>query len=386
MLMLTYIAYIKFWGEAFFLRKADNRFVWYYYRSAFPVIWLYIIWGNIARNFDVVAVSQVLFIAVRFYLTVFGFIAVIVSLKKRQNMYYYYLAGGTAVIVIFGIFSTLVQTAFNKELAGITAYGWMLMGYFFDIVFFSAAIGYRFRVEAIERMNAMQQLFDQQQLVKQKELETLQAVYDAREEERSRISVELHDDLGSGLSTIRLLSKNEGTMEGNNLERISVQSKELLDKMSEIIWAMNMKDDQLPSLLYYIRSQSAKILQDAGIAYSFRVTEHIPDVPVSGIVRRHIYLLVKECIHNIVKHAGATHVHIELLADEQLCISVQDNGKGFDKNLVSAGNGLQNMQLHSNAVGGQLDVNSHPGTKIIFKVNVAWLSHESVSKTGKAAC
>lgn len=143
-----------------------------------------------------------------------------------------------------------------------------------------------------------------------KELELQRAVAG----ERARISTELHDDLGSGLSTIRILSQVENGFSvpengHTNLEKISGYSKELLQKMNEIVWALNIENDTLEQLISYTRLQCATLLDNASIKCNFNIPQSIPDIKVTGVFRRHIQLIVKEAIHNIIKHAQATVVN-----------------------------------------------------------------------------
>lgn len=193
--------------------------------------------------------------------------------------------------------------------------------------------------------------------------------------ERARISTELHDDLGSGLSTIRILSQtNDGH---SSLEKISGHSKELLQKMAEIVWALNNENDTLDQLISYIRLQSATFLDSASITCTFDIPEALPPVTVTGSNRRHIQLMVKEAVHNIIKHAGASLVHFTIHAADDLVITIQDNGNGMttgDLDKIAA-NGIQNMKKHTEAVNGNLHIESGAGVAVVFSIPVHSLSH-----------
>ncbi len=201
-------------------------------------------------------------------------------------------------------------------------------------------------------------------------LEKEQAV----DQERARISSDMHDDLGSGLSTIRLLSeiakrKIPDTSQTKEIERISETAGEMIDKMSEIIWAMNSSNDSLANLIAYMRSFAADFLEHSHITHQFFIPEVIPDIKLSGGTRRNIYLAVKESLHNVVKHAKATEVIIEVKMHKNMTIMIKDNGKGFDQEKVRLfGNGLKNIQKRMLAVGGHADITSNNGTIVFLDI------------------
>ncbi len=206
-----------------------------------------------------------------------------------------------------------------------------------------------------------------------KELELHQAVA----VERARISTELHDDLGSGLSTIRILSQSDHGY--STLEKISGHSKELLQKMTEIVWALNIDNDTLDQLISYIRHQSVTLLDGASLRYSFDIPETIPPIKVSGANRRHIQLMVKEAVHNIIKHAEASQVHFCISIKDRLIITIADNGKGITQYdmMKTESNGMRNMQKHIDAIQGNMQIKNGIGLSLIFSIPLHRLSHES---------
>ncbi|PSL46079.1 histidine kinase/DNA gyrase B/HSP90-like ATPase [Chitinophaga niastensis] len=201
-------------------------------------------------------------------------------------------------------------------------------------------------------------------------LEKEQAV----DQERARISSDMHDDLGSGLSTIRLLSevakrKIQDPAQTREIERISETAGEMVDKMSEIIWAMSSSNDSLANLIAYMRSFAAEFLEHAHITHQFYIPETIPNIKLSGGTRRNIYLAVKESLHNVVKHAKATEVIVEIKMHKNMTIMIKDNGKGFDQEKVRLfGNGLKNIQKRMISVGGNADISSNNGTIVFLDI------------------
>jgi signal transduction histidine kinase/ligand-binding sensor domain-containing protein len=202
--------------------------------------------------------------------------------------------------------------------------------------------------------------------------------------ERLRISSELHDDLGGGLSTIRLMSEliQHGDKNGESkkqLEKISSNSKELVQKMNEIVWALNIKNDTLAGLLSYIRQYAALFLDDNMLDCKLTITDQVPDLAITGSKRRDIFLLVKESLNNVVKHAHASKVDISFTIDDLLQIKIHDDGIGFNTtNRTTTSNGLRNMGKRVDELMGTMTIKNHEGTTLIFDIPLKNLSHESV--------
>jgi len=192
----------------------------------------------------------------------------------------------------------------------------------------------------------------------------LQALVEGQQQERRRIGQEMHDDMGSGLTSLLFLSRMLGEPK-DTAEKIRHLSTDLLTKMNEIVWTMEQEHDTLESLIAYIRVNVAQILENAGISYQFQVGENIPAFSVSQQFRRNIYLIVKEAIHNVIRHAEATTVTITILFASQLEVDITDNGKGFDPASERRfGNGMKNMRQRIQQVGGTLQITSIKGTQL----------------------
>jgi signal transduction histidine kinase/ligand-binding sensor domain-containing protein len=201
-------------------------------------------------------------------------------------------------------------------------------------------------------------------------LEKKQAI----EKERTRIATDMHDDLGAGLSQIKFLSEAIGMKRQKHLpieeEVSSIRSfsDEMIDKMGEIVWALNEKNDTLSDLLSYTRSHAVEYLAQNGITCHIEDPEDIPSLNVSGEFRRNIYLTVKEALHNIVKHAQATDVSITVGVARCLTIKIKDNGIGIDNSSPSPfGNGLTNMRNRMKELGGNFEIENKDGTVAIIK-------------------
>ncbi len=193
--------------------------------------------------------------------------------------------------------------------------------------------------------------------------------------ERNRIASEMHDDLGSGLTTIRYLSDRALTKAASEEERaqigrIAAQSNALIGNMSEIIWALNMRFDSLDSLLAYLRRYAAEFLEEHQIALAWQLIELSAAHPLSGEIRRNIHLTVKEALNNIVKHSKATKVEFSFNEEDTFFVlKIADNGIGFNQNAdLSEGNGIHNMQSRMKSIQGTLTIESKPsGTELILR-------------------
>lgn len=201
-------------------------------------------------------------------------------------------------------------------------------------------------------------------------LERKQAI----EKERTRIATDMHDDLGAGLSQIKFLSESIGMKRQKHLpidEEVSGIrdfSDEMIDKMGEIVWALNEKNDTLNDLLSYTRAYAVEYLGQNGITCRVKEPEQISQVNVSGEFRRNIYLTVKESLHNIVKHAQATEVIILIEVSKMLEIEIRDNGIGIDNAVRSEfGNGLNSMKNRMKELNGSFEIESKIGTEVIIK-------------------
>jgi signal transduction histidine kinase/ligand-binding sensor domain-containing protein len=197
----------------------------------------------------------------------------------------------------------------------------------------------------------------------------------AIEKERTRIATDMHDDLGAGLSQIKFLSEAIGMKKQKHLpieeEITSIRtfSVEMIDKMGEIVWALNEKNDTLSDLLSYTRSYAVAYLEQNGLTCHFEEPDDIPQDYVSSEFRRNIYLTVKESLHNIVKHAQATQVIIDVQITDCLAIQIKDNGVGFDSTRQNSfGNGLVSMNARIRELKGRFEIINNNGTEVSILV------------------
>lgn len=188
------------------------------------------------------------------------------------------------------------------------------------------------------------------------------------EEERFRISRDLHDGLGAGATGILMLSQqmqNNTTQDNNHryIEKIKNTSLEMVEQMSDIVWALNTKNDTLENLLLYARSFADDFFEDSATQLSFHFPQTIIDKKMTGLERRNIFMAFKEALNNIRKYAHAQQVEITFAATlNGFSFKAIDNGKGFEIDTArQLGNGLKNAKSRMEEIGGNYFIKSEIG-------------------------
>jgi hypothetical protein len=197
---------------------------------------------------------------------------------------------------------------------------------------------------------------------------------------RLRIAGDLHDEIGSNLSTIVVASDmvgRRGTLQGQDrsqLSEISALAMQTANSMREIVWFINPEHDRLDDLL--LRMKDVAIAMLGQTAYSFRSPDGSSDMHLTPDARRNVFLIFKEALNNVVKHAGATQVDIDIRVDGGIFrMSITDNGIGFDGKAIKRGEGLNNLHKRAAGIGAELGVTSAPGkgTSIVLTTRTSHL-------------
>jgi len=197
---------------------------------------------------------------------------------------------------------------------------------------------------------------------------------------RTRIATDLHDDIGSSLSQIAILSevvrqKVGGGAVDKPLNMIADTSREMVDSMSDIVWAINPEKDHLFDLVQRMRRFASDILEARGIELSFNADEAHRAISLGVDTRREIYFVFKECINNAAKHSDANRVDVHVtLEARQLLVKVSDNGKGIDPSRANGdgpgGNGLVSMRRRTEHLGGVFEVVTNLGRGVSITIRV----------------
>ena len=202
---------------------------------------------------------------------------------------------------------------------------------------------------------------------------------------RARIATDLHDDIGASLSQIAILAEvarqrmrhDRPTDTGPEpaaaepLARIAETSRRLVDSMSDIVWAINPDVDSLADLVHRMRRFVEDTLGSADIEVTLRVPEPAVDLRLGADLRREIFLILKESVTNIAKHARATRVAIDFESDgRRLWLRISDDGRGFEPSASTDGNGVASMRRRVAGLGGRLAIDSAPGRGTTITLDV----------------
>ncbi len=278
--------------------------------------------------------------------------------KKRNERVYFIIGIGLLILTVLFVYRNFInQKKSNVKLDGLNKQ--------------IAETNYEL---ADKNLHLSQTLYDlkatQEQLIeveKQKENALI----------RSRISQDIHDDISAGLTKISWLAESFLAktaplgVEVGLLEKINAYSRDTVSKVGEIIWSSNPDRDNLESLLAYMRHYIQHYMEDAPMRYRIDFPEQTPDLLLNPELRRNLYLVMKEALHNARKYSEAQEIAIAFVLDKHhYRLTVTDNGVGMTPGKVQgSGNGMVNMQRRMAAVGGHAQVESAEGqgVRMVFE-------------------
>jgi nitrate/nitrite-specific signal transduction histidine kinase len=198
------------------------------------------------------------------------------------------------------------------------------------------------------------------------------------EKVRSRIARDLHDDMGSTLSTINILSEmakmkvdKDAVKTSEYLNKISDNSSRMMEAMDDIVWSINPMNDSMQRITARMREFATGVLEARDIDFRFGVDEQVQLLKLDMEARRDLFLLFKEAVNNLAKYSQCRHANIEIfIAGKKLVMKIADDGVGFDINNADTGNGLYNMQKRAQSLQGKLVIDAQPGkgTKVLLEM------------------
>lgn len=202
--------------------------------------------------------------------------------------------------------------------------------------------------------------------------------------EKTRISSDLHDEIGSSLTGISIFSElaqkqmqkqNYSDAEGV-ITTIGDTSRELIENMSDFIWAVNPENDDFENMLNRLHSFASRILDVKQIEFQYDIKGAIENYNLSMENRHHIYMILKEAIHNAAKYSGAKRVFLKVSeSDKNLHFEVGDDGIGFQADTQYEGNGLKNMRNRASEIQAGLHIHSEEGKGTIIELNLREVNH-----------
>jgi ligand-binding sensor domain-containing protein/signal transduction histidine kinase len=292
----------------------------------------------------------------RFEYQLVGFDADWIDAGNQRIAYYTQVPPGRYTFRVRGCNSDGI---WNEEGASITItmmpHLWQTWWFRSGIVFFAAGmVGWGVRTASVRKLEKQMRILEQER---------------ALAAERSRIAKDMHDDVGARLTQIMLLSDvvekcpDAGPQSKSHITRISSASRDLVQNLDAIVWAVDPGNDTLDQLVLYLHDYVDRYLSASAIRTSFDIPSNLPNCSVPSQIRHNLFMVVKEALNNIVKHAQCSELSFAIrFRERQLSVVISDNGKGFDYMQASTmGNGLQNMSDRMQQVGGTLEIKSAPG-------------------------
>jgi len=380
--MISFVMYIRFAAFAMDIDKKKDKYAFYFVRFTPYFITAYLIFNTIVINSDQITDTVYLTVklTVRAYLLLLGLFMLLIVVRNRQSVFHRYIGAGAGSMIICGIVSS-ITSAFAPFSFAMGPLSWLMLGYFTDVIFFSAAIGYRIRQEYKEREESLKQLLLKEGELQQKELEKIKAVYETREEERIRIARDLHDDMGSTLSSISIYSKVVSTYLHTDkekatefLDKIQNNARQLMEHTTDLIWSLQTNYGEAESIFTRMQKTAVEMLSSANITAQIQMAP-AADLPVLHIdAQKNCWLIFKEAVNNVCKYSQASVCSVSVTIDQQhLIIRICDDGIGFKNN--KSGNGLKNMRSRAASMEGQcLIESSEKGTTVMAMLPVEKIS------------
>ncbi len=201
--------------------------------------------------------------------------------------------------------------------------------------------------------------------------------YLSEEKLRGTIARDLHDEMGSTLTSIHIISKiaeqdaTENSTVKKQFGQIKKYSSGMMEKMGDMVWVINPANDGLDKLIFKLKEHAIEVLEPLDIMLYFTSIKNPEDIKLNTSQRKNIYLIAKEAINNIVKHSLAKKVVIRFAAqDEFLCMTIDDDGKGFEITSETKGNGLKNLHKRAEEIDTSLRITStkDKGTSVCLKI------------------
>ncbi|MEP6647847.1 MAG: two-component regulator propeller domain-containing protein [Saprospiraceae bacterium] len=194
---------------------------------------------------------------------------------------------------------------------------------------------------------------------------------------RMRISRDLHDDIGSTLSSINMMSSMAGAVNGSQkkssdlFQTISSASRQALELMNDIVWSINPKNDKMEMIIIRMRQYASETLEAAQIHFTIEMDDACKQIILPIEKRKDFYLIFKEAINNLAKYSNANKVNIRLhYVSRLLALIISDDGRGFDPVADHKGNGLKNMKARAEMLKGELSIISKHGAGTTIALNI----------------
>ena len=382
--MLMYFTYLRFAARAIDIFSVTNKKFIDFYKIVLCITLLYAaihILGISFHWFD--KRPAIAFVGIRIILMT-SLVYLLVAISKYIKGFFFKIIIAGSVIMFLSNLMGFITSVMDKPILGMYGVMWTCVGLVLDVSCFSAALGYKARRDLFEKQAALKQVLLKEKQLQQQELERMNSIYEARDADRSRIARDLHDEIGSTLSSIHIYSSVAEKMMQSDpektkqvLSQININARTVMENMNDIVWAMKTGDQQGILLSNKIKNLGYELLDAKNIKCRYEIENATDHADLDIDLRRNILLIVKESLNNIVKYSQAAEVILKInITGKLMNVSITDNGKGFDMETVQKGNGLQNIQYRVKQCGGSVSINSVPdgGTSITCNFPITSIS------------
>lgn len=277
-------------------------------------------------------------------------IPIFILVTRVRGALGWFIATGTLLLLFGGVISTTIEWGFEQKPLHEIDFPFdpkapMCIFALLESLCFALGLGYKTKVLEIEKREAVLE----------------------QERHRLRIARDLHDEMGSTLSSISILSEAalrglQQDIDRARLSTIGNRARQMMETMSDIVWSVNPQNDSMENVLLRMKEFAVEVLEPQEIALHFEADEAVKNLNQPMEQRKDFYLLFKEAVNNAAKYSDASDVWVTVQADGgRLSLEVRDNGKGFDPALVKRGNGLWNMERRAERMGGNFLLKSTVG-------------------------
>lgn len=328
-------------------KKSIVRNLMYVFFAFSTISIVYHIYGAMINGAGVKSVEE--YALSRVSLVGIATVALLFAWRIRSTTFQRTIIVGSLVYDFSGLLS-IISFVYDTDIFGLKGVEPYLIGCLVDIIIFSSALGYRLKTIA-----------DQKNELLKKEIEARLAI----ENTRMRIAIDLHDDVGSVLSSMSIYSEAaKKSIEVNNiekasslLEQIGFNARETMSTMSDIVWTINPLNDTGAKLFNRMEAFASGIFSSMDVNFTFHADRSLVGTSFEMPIRQNIYYIFKEAITNCAKHSGASAVSVKFTKSDSFFVMViTENGKKFDGDKDYQGNGLKNMRHRAKAAGGTLSI------------------------------
>lgn len=294
----------------------------------------------------------------------------LVRIARQRRQIAWFLVVGSAIAFSSHLLANMLPLFFPISSLILSPLEITMIGVTLEVIIFNSGLLFKAKEADLDRIEAQNSYI--------RELKSRQAIQTEYAEVRDKISSDLHDDVGSSLSSIGIYSyaAKENLQAGKTndakelLENIKRSAEETLNAMSDLVWATNPRNDSNEKLVERIQSFGYEILSAKDCKLEVDIDMKFYAIPLNQAQRKNILLILKEAINNSAKYAEATLVKLQIeVLENAYTISVIDDGIGFNTELKTEGHGMKTMSARSKDLGGKLVIkSSNSGTQIVINI------------------